>query len=318
MAIIAVAGGTSPALGKSIVQACHSSSEHTVIVVSRKSSNIPDWLGKLGVTVYTVDYMSHSDLVKALQGVDTVISTLFSYESGWASAQISLLNAALEAGARRFIPSDWGYGPKMPPRVTSLLQQTKVWASCREKKRLYPDFEWISVHCGGFMNYLGLGSSVEGALNGLADEKSFILDIKNMTANVPLSPEGHVPRITMTELGDIGLYVSALCKLPLGAWRDEHIGIEGDTKRVDDIILMVEKVRGRKISVNYIPHEQIVDDTKLAEKPLEKLWRELEAGIALDEVGMGYFDGEANKRFEEIRPMTYEEYIQKYWSNTRY
>jgi uncharacterized protein YbjT (DUF2867 family) len=73
MITVAIPGGTSPGLGRSILEAIqeHPKELHPV-VLSRKSSQTPDWLKKLDIEVRKVDYSSEDSLVEALQGVHTV------------------------------------------------------------------------------------------------------------------------------------------------------------------------------------------------------------------------------------------------------
>jgi uncharacterized protein YbjT (DUF2867 family) len=72
MVLVAVAGGTSPGLGRSIVRALHLHPDHCPVVLSRLSSKTPDWLQELGVETRKVDYHSQDSLVQALGSVHTV------------------------------------------------------------------------------------------------------------------------------------------------------------------------------------------------------------------------------------------------------
>ncbi len=60
------------------------------------------------VTVKQVDFQSHSALVSAFQGMDAVVSVLkFAPQSNIDVVEIGLINAAIEAGVKFFIPSEW-------------------------------------------------------------------------------------------------------------------------------------------------------------------------------------------------------------------
>jgi uncharacterized protein YbjT (DUF2867 family) len=78
MAVVAVPGGSSPGLGRSIVKALLESGRHTPIVLSRLSSETPKWLTDLGVEVRKVDYTRVDSLVKGLVDVHTV-SCLYAF-----------------------------------------------------------------------------------------------------------------------------------------------------------------------------------------------------------------------------------------------
>ena len=115
MVLIAVAGGTSPTLGHAIVRAILEDGTNTPIILSSRPAP-PD--GKChGAEVRQVDYTSQSFLVRALQGVHTVISVLKIPGPDWALYQNRLVKAAKEAGVKRFAPSEFGLGPEANDRV---------------------------------------------------------------------------------------------------------------------------------------------------------------------------------------------------------
>jgi hypothetical protein len=57
------------------------------------------------VTVHEVDYACQKELVAALKNQDAVVSTLAALAQ---EAQIQLIDAAVEAGVQRFLPSEYG------------------------------------------------------------------------------------------------------------------------------------------------------------------------------------------------------------------
>jgi putative lipoic acid-binding regulatory protein len=73
MITVAVAGGTSPGLGRAVVTAIQEYPDKLqAIVLSRESSKIPEWLQQSGIEVRKVDYNSAESLYAALQGIHTV------------------------------------------------------------------------------------------------------------------------------------------------------------------------------------------------------------------------------------------------------
>jgi hypothetical protein len=198
-----------------------------------------------------------------------------------------------------------------------LAPQEQIWAECRKAAAAREGrFEWSAFRVGLFMNYLGLGAPDKEALCGLTDTYKFVWDVENMRAEVPLNREGGVPRITMTEIGDIGRFVSGACDLPSGSWR-ESMGMQGDTKGMDEIVGIVEKVRGRKMEVVYKPFEVLQRERMAATEPVKEFWLELEEAYARDRHGEGVFSTELNDILNgEVVPLSIEEYVMKYWSGT--
>ena len=73
-----------------------------------------------------------------------------------------------------------------------------------------------------------------------------------MKARIALSPEGNIPRLSLTEISDVGRFTAAACLLPTGAWKEEF-NFVGEAIRMDEVIEIIEKVRGRKMEVIYRP-----------------------------------------------------------------
>jgi uncharacterized protein YbjT (DUF2867 family) len=73
MITVAVAGGTSPGLGRSILEALKKYPEKLhAVVLSRNESKTPQWLKDLDIEVRRVNYKSETSLKAALVGVHTV------------------------------------------------------------------------------------------------------------------------------------------------------------------------------------------------------------------------------------------------------
>ena len=243
-----------------------------------------------------------------------MLSTLLATDGTWASTQIRLLKAGLAVGITRFAPADWGIGPKSTPLIEMLSPQEQVWDECKKTAAEHPGrFEWAAFHLGLFMNYLGLGCPNKDALAGLQDEYKFIWDVENMHAEIPLTEKGDIPRITLTELRDVGKYVSFACDLPFGQWKQD-MGMAGDTRTMDEVVTIIEKVRGRKMEIAYRPLEKISNERKAASDPVKKFWLELEEAYARDRDDEGFFATPLNDMAEgQVKPLSVDDYVKKYW-----
>ncbi|MFC3300687.1 NmrA family protein [Arthrobacter agilis] len=78
-------------------------------VLTRPGSGTADgmYADEERVAVHEAAYADHAALVAALSGADVVVSALSGARSVIVDAQRALLSAAVEAGVRRFIPSDY-------------------------------------------------------------------------------------------------------------------------------------------------------------------------------------------------------------------
>lgn len=61
-----------------------------------------------GVTLRVVDYDDKTELVKALQGIHTVLSFVQVNSNPENNSQKNLIDAAIVGGVKRFAPSEWG------------------------------------------------------------------------------------------------------------------------------------------------------------------------------------------------------------------
>lgn len=112
------------------------------------------------------------------------------------------------------------------------------------------------------MNYLGYRArDKKAAMYEMQNEWVFIFNVKGMKADIPLAKDGSVLRITMTKISDVGWFTTVACLLPKGAWK-EDFSIVGDTLALDEIVRVIEDVRGRKIEVTFRPYKQIKKEEK--------------------------------------------------------
>lgn len=268
----------------------------------------------LNAEIRRVDYMSEDSLVDALKDVHTVISTVGA--DNWVEVQKSLLRASIRAGVKRFAPSEFAAGANAAKTIDVLRPTYEVMDAALAAQRDHPEFEVAGFHIGLFMNYLGFGAphNEDEAVHGIPIEWPVIWEMKNMKARIPLTPEGNIPRLSLTEIGDVGRFTAAACLLPKGAWKKEF-NFTGETIRMDDVVKVIEKVRGRKMEVTYRPYEQIVREEK--EEKLDfpdRFWLQAELVHALDKAGEGVIEPVYNHLVPQVRPISVEEYLTKFWS----
>jgi hypothetical protein len=97
-----------------------------------------------------VNYASEDSLREALQGHDAVVSAV----AGTAIAsQKPLINAAIAAGVKHFIPADYAMSLKSPD-VRTLPPYTDVKEVEDYLRARSAKIEWTIVACGGFLEYI--------------------------------------------------------------------------------------------------------------------------------------------------------------------
>ena len=317
--VIAIAGGTSPTLGRSIVTAI-AEIENKPIVLTRKSggstTSVPD-----GVEIRPVDYTDHASLLQALKDVHTVISVLKVPGPEWLTYQVNLLHAAKEAGVKRFAPSEFENGPLMDGKVDLLGLKPTVWKECLES-----GLECARFSGGMFMNYLAFGRDFGrdekrklDVLQGFEDVPA-IWDVAGGVAEVPVKDDGTTPEITLTDIRDIGRFVAAACTLPDGKW-ESSMEMVGETINLDEVTRLIEEVTGKKLKHQPIDRDSLQRRADSIEglgsnrdEMVTKMLSQINMATLEEQVGICILHPTVNELCPEVKPMSVRDYLVKCWS----
>lgn len=222
---VAVAGATGnlgPTLTKELVDA-----GLEVTILSRTGKK-PDTVTS-DVKVATVDYASKDSLVAALKGHDAVVSILPDH-----NAQNPLIDAAIAAGVKRFIPSEFGGNVSGNDKTASLpVFQGKK--NTQEYLKAQGDaISWTLVVTGPFLDW------------GL--ETGFVL--KTTPGPVMMYPQGGPTKIfdggerkfNTTLLSDIGKAVANVLKKPEETM-NRTVYVRSIVTSQKDLLATLEKVK---------------------------------------------------------------------------
>ncbi|KAI0121944.1 NAD(P)-binding protein [Daldinia grandis] len=220
-----------------------------VTVITRKGSS-HTWPSN--VTVKEVDYNSLDSLTEALQGQEAVVSTI---TTSSLSAQINLIEAAVKAGVKRFIPSEFGsdtfnakatqlpcYKPKI--EVQEVLKKAAAGSS----------LTWTAVLCGPFLDW--------------AIRVGFFADVKNRTI---LLPDGGNNTTSSTTLPTVGKAVVGVLK-NLEQTKNRQVYVQEATislKQIGDILKKYTGAEGWTENVTSLDEElqKALEENKTAYTP---------------------------------------------------
>jgi putative NADH-flavin reductase len=136
-------------LGTSILSALRAANFNITVLTrsgSTSCSKVPE-----STRVITADYASHESLVSAFKGADAVVSALGRLVI---PAQKPLIDAAVDAGVQRFIPSEYGgdtFDEKV--RVMPGLQQKAIILDHLAKLAEDGKIEWTAIMTGPFLDW---------------------------------------------------------------------------------------------------------------------------------------------------------------------
>lgn len=309
MVVVAVAGPSS-GLGLTFVQVAAQDSsvlqKHKFVLLSRSAQ--PQW-GPKGIESRQVDYTSHEQLIKALEGVHTVLCFIGMY--GGSETPIALINAAKEAGVTRFAPAEYG-GHGSYDVIDAWSQKKVIWDAAKDA-----GFEVTNFECGIFMNILGTGTpkplTLEGEQTGYktGEEEAlaglrpwnYVINMKSGTAD--FVQDGST-KLVLTDTRDIAKFV--LASLDLELW-PEKLGMQGSVTSFKDIVAFVEKVQARKFLIKENSHAELEAQTQA--DPGKAFYNQSRVAISNR---WAMVEPDLNKAFPHIKPVTMEEYVDRWWS----
>ncbi|OKL64152.1 hypothetical protein UA08_00333 [Talaromyces atroroseus] len=219
---VAVAGGTG-SLGDFIVKSLVSSGFDVTVLIrnassSRKIESLP-----VQVKKRTVDYTSHEILVSALQGIDAVVSLL---NGPGLDFQPAIVEAAIETGVSRFLPSEFGANTFSPKAAEIPIFKGKI---------AFQKYLKTKVDQNPTLSYSLI---IHGPLFDFCLAQGLLCDLKNRQMTVY---DGGDNRFSTTCITDLGTVVSGVLKHPEET-KNRAIFVEGANLSQNELLRIVEKV----------------------------------------------------------------------------
>ncbi|KAH7109539.1 hypothetical protein EDB81DRAFT_426715 [Dactylonectria macrodidyma] len=229
-----------------------------VTVLVRTAGNLPaNYSSKVKEVV--VDYNSESSLADALCGQEAVVSTMGSLAVG---GQEKVIKAAISAGVKRFIPSEFGADLKQPSVRSFPTYGDKVKIEdMLEQEARKTDLSYTIVYNNLFLDW-GLQA---GFLADLAGKKATLY-------------AGGLFPVSMTRLSTVGKGVVGVLKNPEQT-KNQHMRIHDGRLSMKDLVEAVQEVTGAEGWT--ITEENPADAVAKSNKALSQ-------GIFEDWVFLGY------------------------------
>ncbi|KAI8964686.1 NAD(P)-binding protein [Daldinia sp. FL1419] len=238
--------GASGNLGKEVVQELLKAG-FKVAAFAREESTAtfpPD------VAVKRVNYKSVEDLTSKLQGQDAVVSTIATVAVG---DQIPLVDAAIAAKVKRFIPSEFGINTRIVEgtSIGKILQgKVKTLDYIISKSQENPWFTWTGISSGIFFDW-GLKYGTAG----------FNKDTKTVT----IYDSGDEP-VQASNLAFIGKAIVAILSQP-DKTANQYLTIASFNPSQNQILKIVEEETGEKWKIE---HSSTAEEEKIGLEKLSK------------------------------------------------
>jgi putative NADH-flavin reductase len=227
------AGGN---LGPAILSALINESSFNVTVLSRENSTstFPS-----GANVIRANYDSPESLKKALEGQDVVISLVASSVLG---EQNKFIDAAIAAGVKRFLPSEFGSDTADEKTRAVVPISNAKYDTVNYLKSKESELSWTSVITGPFFDWcLRIG------FNGF--------DFGKKTATIF---DNGVGRFSTSNLHTVGLAVVKALENP-ELTKNQYVYVSGLETTQNEILAAVEKVTGEKWMVTQSTTKELAD-----------------------------------------------------------
>jgi hypothetical protein len=185
-----------------------------------------------------------------MAGQDLIISTM---SGGDSEHQIPIIDAAIAAGVKRFIPDEFGHdsmNKQIQSRIPKYAGRAKVIAHLQNMREEHPDFEWTAVATG------------------------FTLDTQLISGNMGFDLEWHSATIhgigtepfAASSLERVGKVVERV----ISHWdkvKNQYIYAAGVITSANEVLRSAEKATGHEFTVgNYDVEDCIAEGEKRIEK----------------------------------------------------
>ncbi|KAK8137574.1 hypothetical protein PG984_003067 [Apiospora sp. TS-2023a] len=232
MVKIAIAGGTGQ-VAREIIDTLVASGKHEITIFSR-GDNMP--IGLPSRTKWqTVNYRDKNILVQGLHGIHTVLSFVQLLSNPNQESQRNLIDAAILAGVKRFVPSEYGRS-KGTTAMGWWDGKQKIREYLEEVNRKEIVLEYTLFQPGLFLDYLAYPYKTAKHVEPL--QIGF-----NFERHRAMVVEGHDDAvITLTTVADLAAIVARAVEYE-GVW-PRIGGIRGNRLTFSQIIEIGERVRG--------------------------------------------------------------------------
>ncbi|KAI9663108.1 MAG: hypothetical protein M1821_008156 [Bathelium mastoideum] len=234
--VIVIGGGGNT--GPYIVEALQTAG-FEVAILSRTSS---ETIFPEKITVHKTDY-DMTSLVKIFQGYDAVVSVVATFST---DQQNIIIDAAVHAGVKRFLPSEYGIDTSLPQLAEYVSfakgkQDTVAYLKTKEGTQL----SWSALCVGAFFDWV---LKIGGGLMGW--------DIPARRATV--FDSGDQP-YEATNMRQIGRAVAGILKHPEGT-KNRYVYVNSFTVTQNQVITAVEKASGDKFEVSKMTTRDLRDE----------------------------------------------------------
>jgi hypothetical protein len=224
--------GATGSIGSYVLAALLAEPTFTVTILKRASSK-PTPLPPNTRAITVPDTYPTDDLISAFRGQDVVISCLTTLST---ADQFRLIDAAIDAGVRRYVPSEYGLNNMRPDAQALNVVFHDKGAVQRYLREREDKIEWMSISCGMWIKW-----SMRNDFLGMhIPEKRFEVW------------DGGKGRFSVTTEENTALaVVRALVQIP-GETKNRNVQIEEFVTTQEELFAEIERQMGEKLKAEEV------------------------------------------------------------------
>lgn len=306
-------------LAKEVIDKLVETKKHEIIALVRKD---PTQYPPITGVKYVQTSYDKKELVNILKGVETVLCFFPVHLDQGNETQKRLIDASIEAGVKRFAPSEWATGVKLEnsidviPWYAGKVEVARYLEEVNKDKKV---IEYTRFQVGFFMNYLSHPHKSANHVSTIP----FLFDFENQRAT---AIEGaYNDAISWTTVQDIA-GVAARAVEYEGEWPSIG-GIVGTRVTIGEMLKLGESI-GRPFTVKWHKLEDLEAQTKKEAPPIDSSFDlhtaspEVIAGFMeyatrsiLQGIHRGAYDvsNEWNKLLPDYKFTQVEDFVKEYW-----
>ncbi|KAK1585868.1 uncharacterized protein LY79DRAFT_557468 [Colletotrichum navitas] len=321
MVKVAIAGASGK-LALEVIDRLSKTEKHEILgLVRRDPSSLPTFPG---VTWIHTSYEDKTALTRILTGTQTVISFIVAHADPGAATSKRLIAASIEAGVKRFAPSEWAMGTKLD----EVVDYTPWYANKLEVKRYLEEvnkdkkvIEYTLFQPGAFMNFLAYPHQT--AKHYRVDYPA-LFDFSRGCGYILEGSE--TSKITLTTIEDIAEVTARAVEFD-GEWPIVG-GITGQTITIGEILQLGEKIRDKPFEVDRLKLEDLeagiirtnfvtpLDLPGMLPEELANFTKMVVIGATVSMTkGAWAVSDEWNQLLPDFKPIGIEEYVKSVWGD---
>ncbi|TID02018.1 Isoflavone reductase-like protein P3 [Colletotrichum higginsianum] len=323
MVKVAIAGASGK-LALEVIDRLAKTGKHEILGLVRKDpSSLPSFPG---VTWVQTTYQDKADLVRILNGTQTVISFIVAHTDPEAETAKRLIDASIEAGVQRFAPSEWATGALLEkvveyvPWYANKLEVKRYLEEVNKDKKV---IEYTLFQPGAFMNFFAYPHQT--AKHYPIENPSFF-DFDKGTAYILEGSE--TAEVTLTTVEDIAEVTTRAVEYA-GEWPVVG-GISGQRITVGELLKLGEKIRGKTFEVDRLKLEDLkagivktnfippLNLPGMSPEELAGFTKVVTIGVTVSLARDAWaVSDEWNQLLPDFQPTRIEEYLERVWGGVQ-